>query len=81
MKYKSGIEVHEGDIILVRHGGADITGVVLKIIKPNTEDAHNWSVPEGGILIEGGGFGLSVTKSFQDDEDIVFVRRANDPEL
>lgn len=80
MKYFSEIEVHEGDIILVRHGGVDVTGVVLKIIKPNTEDADNWSVPEGGILIEEGDFGLSVTKSFQDDEDIVFVRRVDTPE-
>ncbi len=29
-----------------------------------------------GVLIEGGGFGLSATKSLEEDEDIIFVRRA-----
>jgi hypothetical protein len=45
---------------------------------PNTEDSRTWAAPEGGVLIEGGGLGLAVTTSFEDDEDIVFVRRGND---
>lgn len=77
MKYKSGIEVIEGDIVAIRRDGRSMEGVVLRVILPNTPDAHTWAAPNGGVLIEGGGLGLSVTESLDNDEDVVFVRRAN----
>ena len=76
MKYKSGIEVIEGDVVAIRCTGRSVEGVVLKVILPNTPDAHAWAAPKGGVLIEGGGLGLSVTESLENDEDVIFVRRA-----
>jgi hypothetical protein len=75
MTYKNGTDVREGDIVEIRHPGGGTLGVVRKVISPGTVDAFDWSVPEGGVLIEGGGLGLSVTKSLEDDEDVTFVRR------
>ncbi len=77
MKYKSGIEVIEGDVVAIRGAERWLEGVVLEVILPSTPDAHAWSAPNGGVLIEGGGLGLSVTESLENDEDVVFVRRAN----
>jgi hypothetical protein len=77
MKYMSGIEVMEGDVIAVHHDGRSVEGVVLKVILPNTPDADDWSAPNGGALIEGGGLGLFVHESLEDAEDIDFVRRAS----
>ena len=74
MKYMSGIEVMEGDVVAVNYCGP-AEGVVLKVILPNTPDAEEWTSPDGGVLIEGGGLGLFVTAP-EDEEDIVFVRRA-----
>jgi hypothetical protein len=51
MKYFDGIEVREGDIILIQHQKVNVLGLVVKIIKPNSEDAYNWSAPEGGIQL------------------------------
>ncbi len=76
MKYKSGIDVIEGDVVAIRRDGRFVEGVILKVILPNTSDAHTWAAPNGGVLIEGGGLGLSVTESLDNDEDVVFVRRA-----
>ena len=79
IKYMSGIEVMEGDVVGVHHGrGVVDEGVVLKVILPNTPDAEEWQSPRGGVLIEGGGLGSFVTATPEDDEDLVFVRRAND---
>jgi hypothetical protein len=75
MNYANGLGVQIGDEISVRTSGANIPGVVLKIIHPYTEDAEHWSLPDGGLLIEGGGLGIFVTNSFSEDSDIVFVSR------
>ena len=77
MKYTSGIEVMEGDVVAIEHTGGPIEGVVLKVILPNTPDARAWAAPNGGVVIEGGGLGLSVTESLENDEDVVLVRRAS----
>jgi hypothetical protein len=76
MKYSNGIEVQAGDVVLVQRSKSSIEGVILKIIQSNTEESNHWSLPDGGVLIEGGGFGLSATKSLEEDEDIIFVRRS-----
>ena len=76
MKYMSGIEVMEGDVVAVHLGGVSAEGVVLKVIVPNTPDAEEWDLADGGVLIEGGGLGLFVTAHLADDEDIDLVRRA-----
>jgi hypothetical protein len=75
MNYKDGTEVREGAVVEIRHSGGGAFGVVRKIISPGTTEASDWSVPEGGVLIEGGGLGLSVTKSLEEDEDVIFVHR------
>jgi hypothetical protein len=76
MKYLDGTEAQIGDILNVRGGdGVDVPGVILKIVRSHTQDAEDWSLPDGGVLIEGGGFGLFVTAHLEDDEDIIFVRR------
>jgi hypothetical protein len=77
MKYKSGIEVIEGDVVAIKGTDRWVEGVVLKGILPNTPDAHDWAAPHGGVLIEGGGLGLSVTESLENDDDVIFVRRGN----
>ena len=78
IKYMSGIEVMEGDVVAVLHNRESDDGVVLKVILPNTPDAEEWQSPNGGVLIEGGGLGLFVQIQPEDAEDLVFVRRAND---
>ena len=60
MKYMSGIEVMEGDVVAVHHNREAVEGVVLKVILSNTPDAEEWESPKGGVLIEGGGLGLFV---------------------
>jgi hypothetical protein len=80
MTYMSGEEVLEGDEVRMRHGGRDEPGFVIKVIAPGSPDAEAWSAPEGGVLIEGGGIGLSLTADLENDEDVVFVRRARQAE-
>jgi hypothetical protein len=76
MKYRDGTEVREGDVVAVNHGKSAEQGVVLKLVLPATQDASDWSLPDGGIVIKGGGYGLFVTASLEEDEDIDFVSRA-----
>jgi hypothetical protein len=76
MKYKNGIEVQAGDTVLVQTAAGRVGGVVVKVVRSNTEDALQWSLPEGGLLIEVAGLGLWTTQSLEDDEDIVFVGRS-----
>ncbi len=77
MKYRSGLEVMEGDVVAVYHDSGSVEGVVLKVILPNTPDAEEWESPSGGVLIEGGGLGLFVTESLEDDEEIFLARRSH----
>lgn len=77
MKYMNGIEVMQGDVVTMRTGNRFVEGVVLQVLLPNTPDADAWSAPDGGVLIEGGGLGLSITESLENDEEVVFLRRAN----
>jgi hypothetical protein len=77
MKYMNGIEVMEGDVVAIRREDGFIEGVVLQVLLPNTPDADAWSSPNGGVMIEGGGLGLSITESLENDEEVVFVRRAD----
>jgi ribosomal protein L10 len=75
MKYLDGTEAQVGDILTVRGNGVDARGVILKIVRSNTKDAEDWSLPDDGVLIEGGGLGLFTTADLGEDEDIVFLRR------
>ena len=75
-KYLSGIEVMEGDVVAVHHGREPVEGVVLHVLVPNSPEAEAWGVPEGGVMFGGGGIGPFFCESLEDDEDIVFVRRA-----
>jgi hypothetical protein len=78
MRYKDGTEVREGDVVFIRDTGVDVPGLVLKIISPGTAEANQWPGGKGGVLIEGGGLGLSLSESLENDEDVRFVRRKND---
>lgn len=77
--YRDGTEVREGDEVLVRGSKSDERGTVLRIVLPGTQDAADWSLPSGGVLIEGGGMELFVTADLENDEDITFVSRATAP--
>ncbi len=77
MKYYDGTEIQVGDKITVeRDQGIKTPGTVLKILQPQTEEAKQWSLIAGGILMEGGGLGTFVSSSLEKDCEIVFVRRA-----
>jgi hypothetical protein len=76
MRYRDGTEVREGDVVALHHGKSPEQGVVKKVILSATEDASDWSLPKGGVLIEGDGLGLFTTESLEQDEDIDFVSRA-----
>ena len=76
MRYRDGTEVREGDVVAVHHGKSFEHGVVKKVILSATQEASEWSLPDGGVLIEGGGLGLFTTASLEQDEDIGFVSRA-----
>jgi hypothetical protein len=47
----------------------------LNIVRSQTKEAEDWSLPDGGVVIEGGGLGLFVTAYLEEDNDIIFVRR------
>jgi hypothetical protein len=77
MKYHDGTEVQVGDVITVeRDSGIKALAAVVEIVQPNTKEAEQWSLLEGGILMEGGGLGSFVSSSLEEDSEIVFVRRA-----
>jgi hypothetical protein len=78
MTYRDGTEVRAGDVVVV-YGKTDDRGVVLRVVLPGTEDATTWSLPTGGVLIEGGGLGLFTTARLDQDEDIDFVSRGPTP--
>jgi hypothetical protein len=80
MKYRDGTEVHEGDRITVRHARSIDAGVVRKLLVGGTPEATDWSLPAGGVVIEGGGLGLFVTDDLEGAEDIDFVSRAAGPD-
>jgi hypothetical protein len=79
MKYYDGTEVQVGDIVTVqRDKGQNVAASVLKIILPQTEEAEQWSLPEGGVLMEGGGLGAFSSTSLEEDTEIEFVHRARE---
>jgi hypothetical protein len=75
VKYADGTEVREGDEVLIDRAGGQLPGVVVKVLAPETDEALAWSSPNGGVVIKGGGIGLSVTESIENDREVVFVRR------
>jgi hypothetical protein len=75
MKYFSGEEVQEGDEVQMWRDGSYLPGVVIEIVAPGSPAAETWSAPEGGVVIEGCGLGLSITTSLENDSELVLVRR------
>ncbi len=47
MKYMSGIEMMEGDVVMVDYTGGPVEGVVLQVLLPNTPDADDWASSNG----------------------------------
>lgn len=76
MKYRnSNIEVKVGDTVSVNFTGKVAFAKVSNIIYPGTQDAIDWSAPEGGIMVESEETGLILCNDFENDEDVKFVRR------
>jgi hypothetical protein len=74
MKYSTGKEIKVGDSVKIHHGnGIFIESEVVKIILPNTDEAKDWSAPNGGVLIQDNKIGLTLWNII--DEDLVFVKR------
>ena len=77
LKYYDGTKIQVGDAITVEgNQGIKIPAVVLKIIEPYTEDAKQWNLTTGGVLMEGSGLGTFVSSHLEQDNEIVFVHRA-----
>lgn len=80
--YSTGKEVHKGDIILWARRKA----VVEFIIQPKTQDAIDYDVLDGGIMLsvdwEGGEKNsiLEIPDNGIFDEDVEFLRRGNEME-
>jgi hypothetical protein len=66
-------------VVIVHHGTNNVRGVVVKVVAPGTEDAVDLALPKGGVLIEGGGYGVFATAVLDEDEDIDFVSRGPAP--
>ncbi len=74
MKYGVGKEIKVGDSVKIHRGnGIFVECEVVKIILPNTNDARDWSAPNGGVLIQDSKIGLTLWNII--DEDLVFVKR------
>lgn len=76
MKYMTGEDIEEGDEVLIRGGADYIPGVVVKVLVPGGDDVQSWAQPKGGVLIEGGRLGLTLTERPEQDPELTFVRRA-----
>jgi hypothetical protein len=79
MRYASGVDVMLGDEVLVQREGGKLVGRVLQLVAAGTQDASDWSLPEGGCIIEGGGLGLFAVRSLEGDPEVEFVRRGSPP--
>jgi hypothetical protein len=75
MRYSSGQDIREGDEVRIQ--GRVQSGRVVQIILPGTLEARDWSAPDGGVLIEGAGLGLSLTVHPERDPELVLVRRSS----
>jgi hypothetical protein len=73
--YHSGEAVMEGDCVVVMTAGREERGTVLHVLAPGSSEAGEWAVPEGGVMIEGGGLGLFLHCRMADDPDVVLVHR------
>lgn len=79
LKYYDGNEIQVGDAITVEGSqGIKIPAVVLKIVEPYTEDAEQWNLPNGGVLMKGGGLGTFVSSYLEKDNEIALVRRTEE---
>ncbi len=77
MKYHDGTEAQVGDTVTVEGDkGQKVPATVVKIILPNTEEADEWNLPAGGVLMEGGGLGAFMPHCLENDSEIEFVHRA-----
>lgn len=74
MHYSAGQDIREGDE--VRLGERIQSGRVVRIILPGTLEARDWVAPDGGVLIEQAGRGLSLTVNPERDPGLVLIRRS-----
>jgi hypothetical protein len=75
--HNSTKKVKLGDIIEVNlMSPAPKLAQITNLISPNTQDAVEWSLPNGGVIIEGKGIGMIMCESLENDEDVKFVKRS-----
>jgi hypothetical protein len=76
MRYMCGTEVQQGDVIYINLDQRRMATILL-VIQAGTADATEWSLPNGGVVIQLEKSRIT-QESIEDDEDIDFVRRASE---
>jgi hypothetical protein len=72
--YSTGELVMKGDIIM----GGNSKGVVIAVLQPNTEEAEGFCCKDtGGLLLDTKKWGFETCPRPDEDEDLVFVKRAD----
>jgi len=77
MRYHSGEEVKQGDIVALTPDQGDEIGVVVSVLEPGSPEAIKWGVEQGGVLVEGGSPGLSLTRHPESDPELILIRRGD----
>ena len=72
--YQTGEEVRSGDEIEYSEWG----GIVEFIINPGSNEASDYSVPNGGVMLLFFTGGRVLLDTTDEEEDLVFVQRFND---
>ncbi len=72
--YSTGELVMKGDIIMEGNS----KGVVIAVLQPNTEEAEGFCCKDtGGLLLDTEKWGFETCQWPDEDEDLVFVKRAD----
>ncbi len=69
-------KVKLGDTVEVNFmGNIPKLAKITNLVSPNTQNAIDWSLPKGGVIIEGDELGMIMCESLENDEDVKFVER------
>lgn len=75
MRYLSGDEVHEGDVVRIEDAGAGDLGTVIEVLVPGSAESVASGQPQGGVFIRSAGLGLSLTVDLERDPEVTLVAR------
>lgn len=80
-RYADGSEIMVGDHVSWLSNNVDKPhlGVIVAVLAPNTEEARNWGMPNGGYLVEMEDIGL--TGSAVADEEMSLIRRGSEQDI